>query len=55
MQKGQYKTFKTTMGHKIRMRMTEDEIAERELFHIALVGLPFITAALMFALWIKMG
>lgn len=55
MQKGQYKTFKTSLGHKIRMRMTEDEIAERELFHIALVALPFITAAVMFFLWIKMG
>ena len=42
------------MGHKIRMRMTEDEIAERELFHIALVGLPFVTAALMFFLWVRM-
>ena len=50
-----YRTFKTTMGHKIRMRMTEEEIAERELFHIVLVALPFIASVGMFLLWIKMG
>ena len=50
-----YRTFKTTMGHKIRMRMTEEEIAERELFHIVLVVLPFIASVGMFLLWIKMG
>ena len=48
-----YRTFKTTMGRKYRVRMTEDEVAERELFHIALVALPFFTAALMFFLWVK--
>ena len=50
-----YRTFKTTMGHKIRVRMSEDEIAERELFHIVLVALPLVTSALMFFLWVKMG
>ena len=51
----QYKVLKTTMGRKYRVRMTEDEQAERELFNIILVGLPFVAAALMFVLWIKMG
>ena len=48
----QYKTFKTTMGHKIRMRMTEDEIAERELFHITLVLVPFLSTVLLMAVWL---
>ena len=51
----QYKTFRTTMGNKIRMRMTEEEIAERELFHIVLVALPFLASALLFFVWVKMG
>lgn len=50
-----YRTERTTMGRKIRVRMSEDEIAERELFHLAIVTLPFITAALMFFLWVKVG
>lgn len=50
-----YRTFKTTMGHKIRVRMSDDEIAERELFHIVLVVLPLVTSALMFFLWVKVG
>ena len=48
-----YRTFKTTMGHKIRVRMSDDEIAERELFHMVLVALPLVTSALMFFLWVK--
>ena len=51
----EYRTFKTTMGHKIRVRMTEEELEERELFHMVLVALPLITTALMFFLWVKMG
>ena len=50
-----YKTFKTTMGRRYRVRMSEDEVAERELFHIVLVALPLITAAGMFFLWVKAG
>ena len=50
-----YRTFKTTMGHKIRVRMSDDEIAERELFHMVLVALPLVTSALMFFLWVKVG
>lgn len=50
-----YRTERTTMGRKIRVRMSDDEIAERELYHLAIVALPFITAALMFFLWVKVG
>ena len=50
-----YRTERTTMGRKIRVRMSEDEIAERELYNLAIVTLPFITAALMFFLWVKVG
>ena len=49
----QYKVLKTTMGRKYRVRMSEDEIAERELFHMAVIALPFVSAALMFFLWVK--
>ena len=51
----QYKVLKTTMGRKYKVRMTEDEIAERELFNIVLAVLPFIASVGMFLLWIKMG
>ena len=41
-----YKTFRTTMGHKIRVKMSDEEIAEQELFHIVLVLLPSLTCVL---------
>ena len=41
-----YRTFRTTMGHKIRVRMSEDEIAELELFHMILFLLPTATLVL---------
>lgn len=41
-----YRTFKTTMGHKMRVRMSDEEIAERELFHIVLFLLPSMTVIL---------
>ena len=47
-----YRTFKTSMGHKVRVRMNDDEIAERELFHIMLFLLPFLSGALMAAIWL---
>ena len=50
-----YKTFRTTMGHKVRVRMSAEEIAERSLFHTAIVCVPFLAAAFMFLLWVKMG
>lgn len=48
-----YKTFRTTMGHKIRVKMSEEEIYERDLFYAALILLPFITGALFFLIWLK--
>ena len=50
-----YRTFKTTLGHRIRVRMTEEEIAERDLFRIALVVFPFLASVLMFFIWVKLG
>ena len=44
-----YRTFKTTMGHKIRVRMTDDEIADLQLFHIVLFLLPSLTVVLFAA------
>ena len=50
-----YRTFKTTMGHKIRVRMSDDEIAERQLFHMTVTALPILTlilfAAAYFGRW----
>ena len=45
-----YKTMKTTMGHKYRMRMAENEESERSLFRLAVVLLPFVTSVLFTAL-----
>ena len=50
-----YKTIKTTMGRKYRMRISEDERAERALYNLTIVFLPFVTAALMFFIWVKVG
>ena len=36
-----YKTFKTTMGHKVRMRMTRQEIIERRILTALIVLSPF--------------
>lgn len=47
-----YKTFRTTMGHKIRVKMSEDEIAEQELFHIVIVLLPSLTFILFACAWL---
>ena len=49
----QYKVFKTTMGRKYRVRMDEDEVQAREIYWLAVVLLPFVTAVLMTWLWIK--
>ena len=36
----QYRTFKTSLGHKIRVKMTEEEIIERDLFRLLLIVIP---------------
>ena len=37
----EYRTFKTSLGHKIRVKMTEEEIIERDLFRMMLLVVPF--------------
>lgn len=44
---------KTTMGRRYRMRMPENVAAERQIYWSTVVGLTFITSALMFFLWVK--
>ena len=51
----QYRIYKTTMGRKYRMRMCEDEVAERWLFRVAVVVLPLFFSMLMTAIWLKGG
>jgi hypothetical protein len=50
-----YRTFRTTMGRKYRVRMTDDELAERELFNIILVLVPFLSTVLLMAVWLWRG
>ena len=50
-----YRTMKTTMGRKYRMRISEDERTERVLYNMSIVFLPFVAAALMFFIWVKVG
>lgn len=50
-----YKVQRTTLGHRYYVRQTEDEIAERIRYNVALVVVPFVSAALMFFLWVKVG
>ena len=38
-----YRTEKTTMGHKIRVKMSRQEIRERRIFHVLMVALPMGT------------
>ena len=47
-----YKTLKTTMGRKYKVRMTEDEVAERDLFRLALFALPFFGTILLMLVWL---
>ena len=42
------RTFKTTLGHRYTMRVCEDEVQERQLFHAVLVLLPTL-AVILFA------
>ena len=51
----QYKVLKTTMGRRYKERMSDQETVDQFLYHIALVAVPFISSALMFFLWVKMG
>lgn len=50
-----YRTYKTTMGHKVRVRMSQEEVAARWLYRVALVVVPFISSAALFYVWVKMA
>ena len=47
-----YRTFKTTLGHKYKVRMDRDEIAEKELYNMTIVILPFISTILLMLVWL---
>lgn len=36
-----YRTFKTTLGHKVRMRMSQEEIRERRILAALIWTSPF--------------
>ena len=36
-----YRTYKTTMGRRIRVRMTEEEIAARWIYGVVIAATPF--------------
>lgn len=44
-----YRTFKTTMGHKVRVRMTKAEIRERRLMILTITVMPFASVWLLAA------
>ena len=48
----QYKVLKTTMGRKYKVRMSDDEVMERDLFRLAIVVLPFFGTVLLMAVWL---
>ena len=50
-----YRTLKTTMGRKYLVRVTSEEAAARWLYNVALVVVPFVSSALMFYVWVKVG
>ena len=37
-----YRTFKTTMGHKVRMKMSRQEIRELRILTVLIVCSPFL-------------
>ena len=47
----QYRTVKTTMGRKIRVRMSEQEVLDRMIYWAAVTILPFVGSALLFWIW----
>lgn len=50
-----YVVMKTTMGRKYWVRISEDEAAERLLFRVVLLGLPFFGTVLLMAVWLLRG
>ena len=47
-----YRTFKTTMGRKFRVRMTAEEMAEKELYNLVIVVLPFVGTIALMLTWL---
>lgn len=52
-EEAKYRTFKTTMGRKIRVRMTRQEIIERKILTALIVLSPF-AACWLFAAFARM-
>ena len=50
-----YRVMKTTMGRKYLVRMSDQEVIDQRIYHAVLFILPFITSAIMFWLWVKLG
>ena len=50
-----YKTYRTTMGRKVRVRMSDEEVAARWLYRFALVAVPFISSVLLTVVWMAVG
>ena len=48
-----YRSYKTTMGRRYRMREPYDARMEKILYWLAITVLPFIGAAGMMWLWLK--
>ena len=48
-----YRTMKTTLGHKYRMRTAEDPTLERILFGLAVTVLPFTATVAMMLIFLK--
>ena len=48
-ERAKYRTFKTTSGRKIRVRMSEAEIRERKIFMASIIITPFVMCWLMAA------
>ena len=46
-----YRTFKTTMGRKYRVRMTKDEKDERSAYWMVVTMMTFVSSALMTAIF----
>ena len=50
-----YKTVKTTMGHKIRVRMSEEEVIAQWIYRVVLVTAPFVCSVLLTVVWMAVG
>ena len=48
----QYRTFKTTLGHKYKVRMSAEEQAEKELYRFVRVVVPYIGTVLLMIVWL---